>query len=104
CSGPLPTAIYALSLHDALPISTIESPMPTTRNHSQPDAKSAARLDRGVRNESPSAPARSAPRKKTAFIACGCATQKAGSGRTRRSAEHTSELQSRENLVCRLML
>src|SRR5690606_40573936 len=85
-----PTAIYTLSLHDALPICSFrvvpwngkgfvaDVPRPA----SDPDAH-AARLGRAHR---------------------------AGDGRARRdrvllrSEEHTSELQSRENLVCRLLL
>src|SRR5690606_40730342 len=35
---------------------------------------------------------------------CGLAATGAGRGRLLRSEEHTSELQSRENLVCRLLL
>src|SRR5436309_6046088 len=68
------TAIYTLSLHDALPISIPSS------------ASSGSSWRR--RNE------RQRPRRRNL-------------GRARRlcrSEEHTSELQSRENLVCRLLL
>src|SRR5258708_39678659 len=70
------TEIYTLSLHDALPISR-RWPAP---------ARSSGR------SESP---------------ACAGARSRAESGRTpraRRSEEHTSELQSPDHLVCRLLL
>src|SRR2546422_3268653 len=71
------TEIYTLSLHDALPIC-------------RPGARAAAtlRLDRGR-------PARRAPR--------GPGGGPTGA-RPGRSEEHTSELQSRLHLVCRLLL
>src|SRR5436309_11269449 len=68
------TEIYTLSLHDALPISRRSRPAPI-------DSRMAISLRRAV--------ARAARRTPS-----GC----------RRSEEHTSELQSRENLVCRLLL
>src|SRR5260370_22388939 len=68
------TEIYTLSLHDALPISA---------------AASCAR--------SSSLPARSALRSSTSTCAI-------PSVRQSRSEEHTSELQSHLNLVCRLLL
>src|SRR5690606_41277557 len=84
-------AIYTLSLHDALPI------FGGTAN-SSPSAGGCSTWARRL----PTWPVRSAPhtRPRPAF-----------SGRARcyattsgRSEEHTSELQSRENLVCRLLL
>src|SRR5690606_41725625 len=65
-----PPRLYALPLHDALPI----SPFP--------------------------APARR-PRRRTCS---GGRIFRPGRGSIPRSEEHTSELQSRENLVCRLLL
>src|SRR2546429_4991989 len=70
------TEIYTLSLHDALPI----SPMRGSRTCAAPPACCA---DGGL------------PR------ASGCSWCPAPS---RRSEEHTSELQSRLHLVCRLLL
>src|SRR2546429_7128643 len=69
------TEIYTLSLHDALPI------LPRRRHHA---ARLAARprRGRGGRGGRPGARAPAA----------------------RRSEEHTSELQSRLHLVCRLLL
>src|SRR3712207_7275193 len=77
------TEIYTLSLHDALPISTSVScrhHRPADRSH----ASSAAlpRSHRGHRPSQRECVARAAPR----------------------SEEHTSELQSRQYLVCRLLL
>src|SRR5436309_9515220 len=73
------TEIYTLSLHDALPISPIrKSRRRATRRPSQ---ACATGYRDGRAGFSPNA---------------ACAT--------RRSEEHTSELQSRENLVCRLLL
>src|SRR5690242_21909233 len=60
------TEIYTLSLHDALPISSIRRRSPTCRSRRAP-----------------------------------CSHRAAG---PRRSEEHTSELQSHVNLVCRLLL
>src|SRR5688572_32220543 len=72
------TYIYTLSLHDALPIS-----------------RNAASCRHG------SCPT-SAPSRRS------CGLARAGAGRpaygTSRSEEHTSELQSQSNLVCRLLL
>src|SRR5207302_8797308 len=75
---PATTEIYTLSLHDALPI------------FSRSDARSGAesRRGRGDRDRT----------RRVVFPA-----DRAAFG-VRRSEEHTSELQSRENLVCRLLL
>src|SRR5256885_12363143 len=69
------TEIYTLSLHDALPISVAAKPAP--RDH---DA------ERHAEEVSPDDPERQGP------------------GLLARSEEHTSELQSPCNLVCRLLL
>src|SRR2546429_6595971 len=70
------TEIYTLSLHDALPISRISCGPPRTRATS------------------------SSPNSGTARSGCGSRSD----GRAGRSEEHTSELQSRLHLVCRLLL
>src|SRR3712207_8721338 len=73
------TEIYTLSLHDALPISAGKT---CSRMKSQSWAlTSSARAER----------AKSMPGKVSADV-------------TGRSEEHTSELQSRQYLVCRLLL
>src|SRR3712207_8983992 len=85
-----PTEIYTLSLHDALPIC---SPPPTV----------------------PCWPSTRAPRSPPAASGCGPCSSSWPPDRTRRrgraccappwrSEEHTSELQSRQYLVCRLLL
>src|SRR2546422_10496195 len=70
------TEIYTLSLHDALPISLLPAPR----------RRSPLRLDQDV-----------------ARGRRGGAALRQG-GRGDRSEEHTSELQSRLHLVCRLLL
>src|SRR2546430_8659165 len=74
------TEIYTLSLHDALPISTTCA------------SPSAGRLfTRAARCSRPRGP----------FRRSRCC---ASAARVWRSEEHTSELQSQSNLVCRLLL
>src|SRR5699024_12693503 len=76
---PSPPPLYTLSLHDALPISGRKIPPPNT------------------------APAPHSPR--TAGFSARCRRCAAPAYRSRsRSEEHTSELQSRFDLVCRLLL
>src|SRR2546427_5280607 len=71
------TEIYTLSLHDALPISE--------------------------RRRRPAEPRRRSPRA-AAPSRGSAATPRPTRARARRSEEHTSELQSQSNLVCRLLL
>src|SRR5258708_33607728 len=73
------TEIYTLSLHDALPIYPASDPFGAARSGSS---------SRISRSEKP--------------IACACLTNR--TRRTMRSEEHTSELQSPDHLVCRLLL
>src|SRR2546427_7871831 len=77
------TEIYTLSLHDALPIS-----LAALRNPSKTISDTL-----GVRKRLPS---------ETLFTAC--TRQPKRSDFKTRSEEHTSELQSQSNLVCRLLL
>src|SRR2546430_8084295 len=74
------TEIYTLSLHDALPISTAPPP-------------SRCNCDRRPTSRCPSVP----PWRTTR-------ADSSTSPRDVRSEEHTSELQSQSNLVCRLLL
>src|SRR5688572_31116112 len=71
--------IYTLSLHDALPICSCRVPSPrnATGPPSPPVRRRSCRPLRSLREHSPAG---------------------------RRSEEHTSELQSQSNLVCRLLL
>src|SRR3712207_8615269 len=73
------TEIYTLSLHDALPIYDRRDPEPV------------AEPQRGARTGSTGAQRREA-------------VLGGDQGHPRRSEEHTSELQSRQYLVCRLLL
>src|SRR3712207_8405166 len=74
-----PTEIYTLSLHDALPISSRPA-----------DAHPVADL----------APVRRAE----SVVQTGAADARVADEHAERSEEHTSELQSRQYLVCRLLL
>src|SRR5690606_41563469 len=78
--GPASTAIYTLSLHDALPICRVAGHLrrrALARRHLVPEHPRGLRDLLQVLGRGSAAP---------------------------RSEEHTSELQSRENLVCRLLL
>src|SRR2546422_7279523 len=83
------TEIYTLSLHDALPIS--------------PSSRSPSICTRAP----PPGPSASGFPKSGGASSKGCVTASAripGSRSRSRSEEHTSELQSRLHLVCRLLL
>src|SRR5258708_11031391 len=78
------TEIYTLSLHDALPISRTSATR-TRLETSTPSTWSRCRRT----------PRRPASKRSTA---------RSTAAWTRRSEEHTSELQSPDHLVCRLLL
>src|SRR3712207_8319067 len=80
------TEIYTLSLHDALPIS---SPVRTRSPHEAP---------------APPAPASTAPAPPRSRPPPAARRSAASTAPPPRSEEHTSELQSRQYLVCRLLL
>src|SRR5439155_21094655 len=87
-NDPAPPEIYTLSLHDALPICQPLHRPGKTRRASQPaEPGGVITPDAAAR---PLAGRRPAPRR--------------ASQRRCRSEEHTSELQSRGHLVCRLLL
>src|SRR2546427_4579916 len=71
------TEIYTLSLHDALPISSLTSGTMRSRHRRHAEAKGLDRKEQKARQVTIHPP---------------------------RSEEHTSELQSQSNLVCRLLL
>src|SRR5690606_42024993 len=79
-NDPAPTEIYTLSLHDALPILV----HPGGREPLAPDAE--------------------APRRDVAQHDRSCRARLLLRDVTSKIGKHTSELQSRENLVCRLLL
>src|SRR5437870_8782498 len=78
-TDPATSAIYTLSLHDALPI---------------------WEWRRGISESRPSA----APRRFPSAESRPGAASRSAEGNRLRSEEHTSELQSRGHLVCRLLL
>src|SRR5690349_24244459 len=81
------TEIYTLSLHDALPIS------PRCRRQDAPLGKPG-----------PQQHYRTRPRQPGPFDLPEICHHRADEARVSRSEEHTSELQSRRDLVCRLLL
>src|SRR5690606_41343770 len=91
-----PSATYTLSLHDALPIFTNEEALVKLMGESveRYAAMVAIRMvDDGFRYASRRELAAEGPCLPLEYL-----------GILDRSEEHTSELQSRENLVCRLLL
>src|SRR5690606_41635068 len=93
-------AVYTLALHDALPISPARPPRPSTLELlveiGEPSAALRLLLQsrpRGLRRWLDE------PDPWRVYVAA-----RAHETLHRRSEEHTSELQSRENLVCRLLL
>src|SRR2546430_8255629 len=74
------TEIYTLSLHDALPIYHVHGRRRVHRLHRSPRRCRREGADRSTARDRPRARGRA------------------------RSEEHTSELQSQSNLVCRLLL
>src|SRR5690606_41707734 len=92
CQVQATTELYSLSLHDALPIYTGRG----RRRRAAPARPGRRRAPRAPRRGAPGGPGGPGPRRGRP---CGCAASSAT-----RSEEHTSELQSREKLVCRLLL
>src|SRR5690606_41339608 len=90
------TSCYSISLHDALPICSCSASSHGRARATSWDEMSAPPPFSGARTRARASdprnrPSRSRPRP----------PEMRG---VRRSEEHTSELQSRENLVCRLLL
>src|SRR5699024_11426095 len=86
CSPPT-THTYTLSLHDALPISRIRAVLPVAKQNAISAGTSPSEDSSDTMRRMPS----------------GCTPEPAGAS-VPRSEEHTSELQSRFDLVCRLLL
>src|SRR5690606_40519960 len=89
------TPSYTLSLHDALPISSFRLFVPV--------GTGAVQLPAGVHRNGP-VEARHQRAQDAAGQADHPRRHRSFRPECRRSEEHTSELQSRENLVCRLLL
>src|SRR5690606_41473460 len=97
-SDPPPSDIYTLSLHDALPIFLFQNEDPQMSKlicslSKQSDITVGEKLDLACSGATGSLNVESLQIKDAQL-----------SDETPRSEEHTSELQSRENLVCRLLL
>src|SRR3712207_7894662 len=90
------TEIYTLSLHDALPISRGRS---STSAPSSPTPASSSTTTCPVSRLAPSSSASATSGSTFARLKGGPTFR-----RRSRSEEHTSELQSRQYLVCRLLL
>src|SRR5438094_7042274 len=88
-TGPASTAVSTLSLHDALPISP--SRLPAPRN-----SRSRAAILKPAPRSLNSLSAARRLRATSVISVLGCTSK--------RSEEHTSELQSPYDLVCRLLL
>src|SRR5690606_40185837 len=101
CAADVTAERDTLSLHDALPIcgqtSGTQNPANKTPKPGQKPAQKPKSSGQGG-----SANGKATPNKTPAASGGAAASGKKKSGR--RSEEHTSELQSRENLVCRLLL
>src|SRR5437667_2730809 len=92
--APATTEIYTLSLHDALPISTEaasrRSPLSVRRRKkTRPSVGDGSRMSRLASSA-----------RCTSSVTVLCVSER----RSTRSEEHTSELQSHHDLVCRLLL
>src|SRR5207253_10530387 len=98
-TAPSPPPISTLSLHDALPISTIAKALGTGTIQND-DTQPALSIDDVVKPEGTTS---STPPGTTAFPFTVSLSNPSGQTITR-SEEHTSELQSRGHLVCRLLL
>src|SRR5690606_42155116 len=90
CGGSAIPIIYALTLHDALPIYRSRGPVRRSTGRTPP-RRHRRRGGSGTRSRS------------VATVSAPSYTVRASRSNSR-SEEHTSELQSRENLVCRLLL
>src|SRR5438270_6805217 len=97
-TDPPPTELYTLSLHDALPISAVRMLPPSPRCLYQ-RCHSRAASSQGPRNQADVMQAATGNRAKRWWASEVNCRQSDW-----RSEEHTSELQSQSNLVCRLLL
>src|SRR5207249_8305215 len=99
-----PPAIYTLSLHDALPISS-SSAKPKAPSASDATVNGAVAPSPGLLGNAASRRPARVPRSEGQPVD---SAERHGrvptARRCRRSEEHTSELQSRFDLVCRLLL
>src|SRR5205085_10101964 len=92
---PATPQLYTLSLHDALPISARSAHRPPR----EPASRASMRFCGSSCPVNPTARATVIP-----APGHGCPNTRSVWRSARRSEEHTSELQSQSNLVCRLLL
>src|SRR5207247_9002310 len=97
CVAPATCLVSCLSLHDALPICRRHVEVHESRRIARPGATAC---DRSAGND----PRRSSPRGGETSPHLWSRSGHTHSLHIRRSEEHTSELQSRVDLVCRLLL
>src|SRR5207249_10012516 len=96
--APTPPHLYPLSLHDALPSSTtMPAPWPNRSGR-------IAYLRAPRSTSSPAAASSGEPPLRSIASSARNACRTCGRSSRSRSEEHTSELQSRFDLVCRLLL
>src|SRR5690606_41199226 len=103
CSPPTPTGTYPLSLHDALPIFARRVLALARPGGGEGGGGGQGGDPGGERDREPGGTTRIEDVEQRGGDQQACA-QQAEHGLALRSEEHTSELQSRENLVCRLLL
>src|SRR5207302_10959169 len=96
CPAPTRPATHTLSLHDALPILGPREPVDAAERGGRAVLAGGVQRDQGPRRLRRRAVAAADPAR--LVVRAGVLAPAA------RSEEHTSELQSRENLVCRLLL
>src|SRR5206468_12717240 len=98
--APAPSPLSTLSLHDALPISFLITSTPVSRE--------PVRVITGTSgwrtSRSPTAPPPPCTMLITPFGRPESSNNSTNRSPSKRSEEHTSELQSRSDLVCRLLL
>src|SRR5690606_41849088 len=102
--APATSLLYPLSLHDALPIYTTAAATiaPTSVRWSSPHGPGRSRWATATGIRFPACPRPPAPPVRRHRHRAGRVARECAGRCRRRSEEHTSELQSRENLVCRL--
>src|SRR2546427_7579844 len=101
-NDPPPTEIYPLSLHDALPICA--RPARRAASHYRRRRGDGRAALGGARSARPRAVGREPAGPQCLRNRPGHLPGRGATARRRRSEEHTSELQSQSNLVCRLLL
>src|SRR5207244_10066280 len=103
-ANPVPISIYTLSLHDALPIFQYSVGKPSSYVLAQEVADHAVTLVRDDNHMLPLHWGEPTPTLVVIFVSDAHGDDGRVLEREIRSEEHTSELQSPDHLVCRLLL